>query len=149
MEEQNKNNGVMIGAGVLIVLTLGYGFWKYAKKEEVASTVTPKEQAVNNSMFAYRDGTHTSNGSYFSPGGEEQIEVSITLKDDVVSDVSVTPLSTRPISIKMQGIFTANYKPLVIGKSINDVVLDKVSGSSLTPKGWNDAVAKIKISAKL
>lgn len=148
MEEQNKSNGAMIGAGLLVVLALGYAFWKYAKKEDVASVVTPQEQAVNNSKYSYKDGTYTMNGSYFSPGGEESVGVTVTLKNGIITDSLVQVLATRPISIKLQGVFTVNYKPLVIGKSINDVVLDKVSGSSLTPKGWNDAIAKIKAQAK-
>jgi len=35
----------------------------------------------------------------------------------------------------------------VIGKSIDDIRLDKMAGSSLTTKGFNAALEKIKIEA--
>jgi hypothetical protein len=42
----------------------------------------------------------------------------------------------------------ADYKQYVVGKKIDEVQLTKVSGSSLTPQGFNDALAKIKAEAK-
>jgi hypothetical protein len=36
-----------------------------------------------------------------------------------------------------------------VGKNINDLKLTKIAGSSLTPMGFNDAVAKIKMKAKV
>jgi hypothetical protein len=75
--------------------------------------------------------------------------VALILKNDVIVEATVVPLATRPVSVKMQGQFISGFKTLVIGKKLDEVVLDKVSGSSLTPKGWNDAVAKIQAQAKV
>jgi uncharacterized protein with FMN-binding domain len=96
----------------------------------------------------YQDGTYTVEGDYVSPGGAEQLGVSVTLKNGVITESVVTPKAERPMSVHFQGIFVENYKPLVIGKSIDEVKLDKVSGSSLAPKGFNDAIEKIKAEAK-
>lgn len=57
-------------------------------------------------------------------------------------------LATDPNSKRFQGEFADGYKAQVIGKPIAEVFLTKVSGSSLTPKGFNDAVEKIKSEAK-
>jgi len=97
----------------------------------------------------YKDGTYTAVGNYTSPGGAETIGVTVTLKDDIIvsSEVS-TENAQRPNTIKFQGIFKANYEPLVVGKDIDEVKLDKVSSSSLAPKGFNDALEKIKTEAK-
>lgn len=96
----------------------------------------------------YKDGTYSATGSYKSPAGPEQIGVTLTLKNNIVTDATVTPEATAKRSVMMQNDFAANYKPLVVGKNINDINLTKVSGSSLTPAGFNDALANIESQAK-
>jgi hypothetical protein len=54
----------------------------------------------------------------------------------------------HPESVQFEGMFADSYKPLVVGKSVDSINLDKVSGSSLTPKGFNDALDQIKSQAK-
>lgn len=98
---------------------------------------------------AYEDGTYTVKGDYTSPGGEEQIEVTVTLQNNVITASEVTPLATRPMSQKFQGIFKDNFKEYVMGKNIDEIQLDAISGSSLTPKGFNNALEKIKTEAQV
>lgn len=95
----------------------------------------------------YKDGTYTAVGTYESPAGPEAIDVTLTLKGDVITDTTVVGEATNRKSISMQGQFIDNYKPQVIGKKIQDVNLTKVSGSSLTPIGFNDALTKIESKA--
>jgi hypothetical protein len=52
-----------------------------------------------------------------------------------------------PETVHYQGLFIANYKQYVIGKSIDSLNLSEVSGSSLTSSGFNAAVAEIKAQA--
>src|SRR5687768_13920303 len=40
---------------------------------------------------SYADGTYTADGSYQAPSGTEIITVELTLADDVVTDITVTP----------------------------------------------------------
>ena len=96
----------------------------------------------------YKAGKYTAEGSYVSPGGPEQVKVTLALKaDGTISDVEFVGEAVNPTSKKMQGLFAGGYKPLVMGKNIDEVKLDKVSGSSLTPMGFNDAIEKIKAEA--
>lgn len=44
--------------------------------------------------------------------------------------------------------FIGGYAALIVGKNIDTVQLSYVSGSSLTSGGFNDALAKIKVSAR-
>lgn len=67
----------------------------------------------------------------------------------MVTDATAQPQAEQPISKKMQQVFSQNFKGMVVGKNINEVTLDKVSGSSLTPKGFNDAVEQIKTQAAI
>lgn len=71
----------------------------------------------------------------------------LTLVNDVVTAATVTAKATDETSMMYQNTFIAGYKTFVVGKNIADVQLGKVSGSSLTPRGFNDAVSAIKTQA--
>ncbi len=155
MQEENKGNGaVMWGVAVLVIALIAFGGYKYMNKAEpveapvVNSVETTPEVPAATTTYIYKDGTYTSKGSYNSPAGAEQIDVTVVLKDDMIADVTVKSLATIDASKNWQGKFIGGLKAEVVGKKLSEVTLTKVSGSSLTPKGWNDAVAKIMVSAK-
>ncbi len=154
MDEQKKSNGLVIGSVLIIVLAIAfYGVFRYMKRDSTVATenqvVVPPTVPVDAPItYLYKDGIYSSIGNYNSPGGAEEVGVKVTLKDDVIVDAVFEAKATRPASVNMQRVFSENYKPLVIGKKIADLKLDKVSGSSLTPKGFNDAIEKIKTQAK-
>lgn len=166
MEEQAtttkpKGNAIIIAVVVvaIILLITGGVFALTSKKETpvivdqknlMPTNMPPTGMMNGNTMMnnKYKNGQYDVTGNYISPGGAETIKVSLTLEDGIIKDITVTPQATRPNSVKFQGLFAANYKPLVIGKNIDEVVLNKVGGSSLTPKGFNDAISQIKEQAK-
>lgn len=104
---------------------------------------SPKEQPS-----AYKDGTYTAAGAYASPGGPESIDVTLTLKGGIVTSASVVGHATLGKSKGYQDLFAQGFTELVVGKSIDSVSLSVVNGSSLTGRGFNDAVAKMKAQAK-
>ena len=97
----------------------------------------------------YKNGTYSATGSYGSPGGTENISVTLTLTNDIITDITVTPGAYDRRSQSYQNIFISNYKQYVVGKNIASVNLGKISSSSLTPIGFNDALAQIKANAKV
>lgn len=107
------------------------------------ATVTPTTQ-----KSAYKDGTYSAMGNYVSPGGAESVEVTLVLKEDVVSDVTVVSKANNPASKNWQARFISGVKAEVVGKKIDTLSLSVVSGSSLTPVGFMDALAKIKVQAE-
>lgn len=156
-EKKSLNKGIIAIALVVVVAVAIVGYEATKPKENAVQTVaseattapkktdeTPNEEAAS----AYKNGTYNVTGNYTSPGGPESIDVTVTLENDVITEVDVVANATRPISKEKQGIFIANFEPQVIGKKIDDVKLDKVSSSSLTPKGFNDALEKVKEQAK-
>lgn len=151
-QNSQKSKRGLIAAIVALLLIAGgvFAFWKTDKNantNEPLNTQNPTSSnpAILNSR--YKDGTYTVDGNYQSPGGSEVIGVTLVLKDDVVVDATATVKTTRPISIDLQKAFIAGFKSQVVGKNIDQVNVGKVSGSSLTPKGFNDAVSKIKAQA--
>ena len=108
----------------------------------VPVAVKPKQTSV------YKDGTYTATGSYMSPGGNEQITVTITLANDIITSSSVTAGAYDHTSLRYQDMFISGYKQYVTGQNIANVNLTYVSGSSLTPAGFNSALAQIKAAAK-
>lgn len=97
----------------------------------------------------YRDGRYEVIGEYIAPSGPEQINVSVVLNDGVITESEVGALSGHPVSLKLQEAFIGGHNKEVVGKNIDEINLSVVSGSSLTPRGFNDALEKIKAEAAL
>lgn len=148
MHMNTKNIG-LIAIALIIILGIGTFFFSNKGTEQIRSpspTATVNKE-ISPLQAQYKDGEYKQEGDYTSPGGPEQIEVGLTLKDGVVTQSVVTSKAENPKSKYMQSVFVENYKPLVIGKNLKDLKLDKVAGSSLTPQGFNDAIEKIKAQA--
>lgn len=111
-------------------------------KKEVA---VPTEPVVTTK---YVDGTYTQSGSYESPAGPESVTVTVTVKDDVVTGLTVTPNAVHETSQQFQGKFVAGINALVVGKKIDEIGgFAQVNGSSLTPQGFAEAFGAVKTSA--
>jgi uncharacterized protein with FMN-binding domain len=95
---------------------------------------------------AYLDGTYTATGWY--GGLPSHIDVTVTLSHGVISAVSVTPTATVPESLALQRRFAAAVPAVVVGRPIEEVHVGRLAGSSGTPQGFNDAIAKIKKQAE-
>lgn len=97
----------------------------------------------------YADGTYTAEGSYDTPGGEESISVEVTVADDVVTDVTVTPEASGGNAARFQDEFASGIADEVVGTELSGLSVDKVSGSSLTGDGFNAALDQIRADAEV
>lgn len=104
--------------------------------------VTPSEATA-----PYADGTYTAEGAYQTPETVETISVTLTLKDDTVTDVEVTGDPLAPETERYQGQFIAGISDVVVGKKLDELQVDRVAGSSLTSGGFDQAVEAIKTQA--
>lgn len=95
----------------------------------------------------YADGTYTAEGSYATPESVEEISVTVTLKDDVITAVEVTGNPTKRESEQYQGQFIGGIEEVVVGQDIDDISVSRVAGSSLTSGGFNEAIDAIKAEA--
>ena len=95
----------------------------------------------------YADGTYSAQGSYRTPETVERIEVTLTLVDDVVTDVQVVGDPLAPESKNFQGQFIHGIADVVVGKKLDELQVDRVAGSSLTSGGFDEALVAIKEEA--
>ncbi|MDQ6752737.1 MAG: hypothetical protein M3017_04835 [Actinomycetota bacterium] len=99
------------------------------------------------SSGSYKDGTFSADGHYLSPNGNETIGVTVTLANNVVKDLQLTPHPTNPNTRRFQSEFIGGVNAKVVGKNIDSLNVSKVAGSSLTSGGFNDALTQIKKEA--
>lgn len=95
----------------------------------------------------YADGTYSATGSYQTPGGEESIGVTVTLESGAVADVQTEPMPSNGTTELYQGKFSSGIKEQIVGTPLNELSVDKVSGSSLTSGGFSNAIEQIKSEA--
>jgi uncharacterized protein with FMN-binding domain len=109
-----------------------------------SSTTDTTDAAATGS---YTDGTYTEDADYQSPNGTENVEVTVTLADGVITAVEVVGDGDNPNSKRYQTAFADGIADVVVGVSIDEISVDKVAGSSLTSAGFNDAIDEIKADA--
>jgi len=146
---------VLLAAAATAVVVLSS---KSATTDEATTTTTSSSTSPSpststtttdsSSTTTYKDGTYTATGSYQTPGGTESIGVTVTLSGDMITDASVTQNASGGEAEEYQSAFAGGFKSLVVGKKIEDVSLTRVAGSSLTPNGFNNAIAAIESQAK-
>jgi hypothetical protein len=114
--------------------------------------VSPESTTTNPNVTTpstiYKNGTYTATGNYTSPGGAQAITVTVTINNDIVTDTSADPQPSDHESAQYQDIFVENFKQYVVGRNAGNVFLTRVSGSSLTSRGFNGALDQIKQQAK-
>lgn len=95
----------------------------------------------------YIDGTYFAEGSYNTPETTENIEVTLTIQDDTITDVEVQQDPQERESELYQAKFKQGIAGIIVGKKLDDISVSKVNGSSLTSIGFNKAIKDIKAEA--
>jgi uncharacterized protein with FMN-binding domain len=107
----------------------------------------PVSDPTRDTSATYRDGEYTATGGYNSPRGPETIDVAVTLIDDVVTAVEVTPDAVVANSVIFQNKFAEAIGPAAVGVDIDSLSIDRLAGSSLTGAGFMDALEIIRKAA--
>ncbi|GAA5197180.1 FMN-binding protein [Microbacterium jejuense] len=114
---------------------------------EDTSDDTSTDTGSSDSTGSYADGTYSADGTYATPESVETITVTVTLEDDVVTDVEVTGNPQKRESEEYQSKFIGGIASVVVGQDIDDLQVSRVAGSSLTSGGFNEALETIKSEA--
>ncbi|WP_454050104.1 hypothetical protein [Cellulomonas sp. Marseille-Q8402] len=109
------------------------------------TTVPPEASPSTADQDRYRDGEYTATGWY--GGLPSHIVVDVTLRDDAVADVEVTPTATNETSLDLQERFAEAVADVVVGRPLDEIELDYLAGSSGTTLGFNDALEQIREQA--
>lgn len=112
-----------------------------------AATASASAGSSAGAAAGYKDGTYSADGNYKSPNGTETVGVQLTLAGGTVSAVEITEHPSNPNTRKFQGQFAGGIADQVVGKSLDEINVSKVAGSSLTSGGFNQAVEAIKAQA--
>lgn len=162
MESSNKRTTATIIILIVTALLIGGAIIlsqqtkpkESARKPAVTKTENPAKKQTDDSpdtpvSSTYKEGSYNATGNYQSPGGSQEIKISISLASDgTISDSSAQPDNKSSDSKFYQGSFISNYKDKVVGKKISEIKLDHVGASSLTSGGFNDALKMIENQAK-
>lgn len=141
---------LLVGGGVVIAQKnkanmAGASSDNTHKKAPAVTVAKPKSPSTSS---IYKDGTYQATGDYESPGGSQELKLSITLQNSIITDTSAEGDHHADDSQIYQANFIAAYKQKIVGKNISDVKLSQIAGSSLTPIGFNNALDDIKNQAK-
>jgi hypothetical protein len=140
-----------VAALLLIVIIVISAAATKPKKTSVQQIATKGNVQLSTTAAApgsmFKNGTFKGSGSYDSPGGPENFYLTVTIKDDIITDTSATSGSQDITSREYQNQFIAAYKQMVVGKKISGLKLGALSGSSLTAQGFNAAIMKIEQEA--
>jgi Flp pilus assembly protein TadG len=119
-----------------------------ATSTTTGSTAAESTAAQGDSTSPYADGEYSATGTYNSPGGEQSVGVTVTLSNSVITALTLDTSQTKGTSAEFQEKFSSGIDSLVVGKSIDELDVSKVSGSSLTSGGFNNAIDQIKSEAQ-
>lgn len=120
------------------------------QSEEMAAPMDAADTMAPGGMMSggsWKDGTYQASGTYNSPGGRETVGVTITLANNVITDIVVTPESTNGTSVRYQNQFAEGIAAETVGKPVDSLSVSRVSGSSLTSGGFQEALDVIKADA--
>lgn len=145
---------VIVIAGILIATATAFN-----KSQEKAQPTTTSDQqsqtttgqtdsSGDTSTVSYTDGTYTASSDYNVPRSFENIKVTLTVADNVVTDSQIVNSEGDRESAEWQDKFTSVYKSQVVGKKLSDINLSYVAGASDTAGGFNDALEQIKDQAQ-
>jgi uncharacterized protein with FMN-binding domain len=145
MNSKNNSNYIIIGLSVVAISGLALAGVAYMSNQSSGNTNGQSEKTNK----TYKDGLFKANGSYRTPGGVEEISIEVNIKDGIIEDVKFVNIAKDQTSIEYQNKFIEGAKVQIVGKKIDNVSLSRVSGSSLTGAGFNDAINKIKSESKI
>jgi hypothetical protein len=103
--------------------------------------------STSDDSTTYTDGTYSADGTYTSPGGTEEIAVTVTVKNDLITAVSVKTVTADSEGAQYQAQFESGISAAAVGKSLGSLSVGSVAGSSLTSTGFNAALATIRSEA--
>lgn len=158
-QQSNVKKKIITGTiiGLVVIALLGAIVAAEAKKNNSAATTQVPTSSVNSDAnnnssssagTSFKDGSYSASSTYYVPHGSESIKVTLTVKNNVVTDSKIENSEDDPESAQYQEEFASEYKSDVVGKNLGSVNLSFIAGASDTTEGFNQAVQDIANQAK-
>jgi uncharacterized protein with FMN-binding domain len=117
---------------------------------EQAYPSEPRDEAMTSptpapTTQAYRDGEYSATGWYGSAPSHH--DVTVTIENDTLTSVTITTPAENETSLGYQQRFAEALPEAVIGRTIDEIQIDRLAGASGSPQGFMDALAQIKAEA--
>lgn len=104
--------------------------------------------STSTTTSSYKDGTYTASANYSVPHGyQNSINVSVTIKDGVISAASATHSSSDRESAEFIDSFNSSLSSKVVGQSLSGASFSRIGGASLTTDGFQTAIETVKNEA--
>jgi uncharacterized protein with FMN-binding domain len=137
-----------IGVGAIALTVSASACAPEPAPDPSVSSPSPQTTAPSQSGNAeaeFRDGEYSARGWYGSLPSHH--DVTLTIRNDVVSAVEITTPAEDSTSLGYQERFADALPDAVIGRSIDELAVDRLAGSSGCSEGFMDALAQIKQQA--
>jgi hypothetical protein len=105
----------------------------------------PAEPPAQEEPMSYRDGQYSARGWY--GGLPSHHDVTLTVENDTVTAVEITTPAEDETSLGYQQRFADALPGAIVGRDIDELVIDRLAGSSGCSEGFLNALAEIKAAA--
>jgi uncharacterized protein with FMN-binding domain len=119
-----------------------------ASSNPTTAATTDSSTTGSSSDASFKDGTYSGEASYPNPAGQSKVKVALTLANNKITKIKVTPEATDPTSKGHQTDFAGGIAAETVGKRIDQLHVTVVAGSSLTHLGFDQVIQKIESEAK-
>ncbi|WP_341998836.1 hypothetical protein MRBLWH7_000494 [Microbacterium sp. LWH7-1.2] len=112
----------------------------------VPPTTAPQETETNvPQTSAYVDGEHSARGWYGSLPSHQ--DVTLTIDDGAVTEVQITTPAEDETSLGYQQRFAQALPGAIIGRSLDEIAIDRLAGASGCSEGFMNALTQIREAA--
>lgn len=152
MENSTKTTIFVI---ILVVAITAAGLWLLTRQNPVSNNTDtivvrslPASQPVQN--IDYEDGIYSASGSYRSPAGNENLQVTVTIAANKIVSANAEGDAVNSTSKLYQSLFEEGISVAAEGKTLQEAaLLSHVNGSSLTPEAFRKAITNIETQARV
>lgn len=154
---QKNNNTAIVGiVAVVVIGALVAGTIVLKPKSDSSGSSTSQVTSSTSSggttvdpTATYKDGTYSTTASYASPGGTEDMKITMLITNGTITESSVVAEASNRESRAYQNDFIDGYASQTNGKALATLQLSRVSGASLTSRSFNEALDIIRSQAKM
>jgi uncharacterized protein with FMN-binding domain len=135
-----------MGAAVMVAAAAGVTACSGEPAAESAAPSGTPPAAPSAEASAYRDGDYSATGWYGSLPSHH--DVTLSIEGGTVTAVQISTPAEDSTSLGYQERFAAALPGAIVGRSVDDLAVDRLAGSSGCSEGFMDALAQIKQQAQ-